>query len=338
MTPWLTTWLATGVGAFLLAVALTPVAIRAAHRWQVLDHPGHLKPHERATAYLGGVAVTAAALVAVAAAVLLDPPGDPGPQVWRLVAPVAVAMLLGLADDLRDLPVLPRLGVEVVVGVGLWWSTGADLPWLLVAVPLTVWAINGVNMVDGLDGLAALTTAVTLTVLTTLLQPDTGAVLLGAGFVGALLGFLLYNRPPARIYLGDAGSYPLGTVVAALVLHVATAPGPRFDGSAWWPVALAVGVGIAWFPLAEMLGTVLRRLRSGTGLTTGDRGHSYDRLRDRGLSVPVTVLVAVLATAVGAVAVRLLVPASATLAAVVGVLVVLVGAAASAGRTRADVG
>jgi UDP-N-acetylmuramyl pentapeptide phosphotransferase/UDP-N-acetylglucosamine-1-phosphate transferase len=146
----------------------------------------------------------------------------------------------------------------------------------LVVVPVTVLLINGVNLLDGLDMLAAGVTGVAALGFAVLLHGP--GRLLAAALAGALLGFLAYNRPPARIYLGDGGSYLLGTALALLLT------------SAWAPhVPAVVGASAAVLvavPAAEVAFALVRRARGRQSLLAGDRGHPYDRLVQRGWHRP----------------------------------------------------
>lgn len=306
------------VVAFVVTAAATPVVIAVARRTGIVDRPGELKPQNRPVPYLGGVAVVAGALAA----------GGPGHPV--VVVPVVAALALGVADDRFDLPAQLRLAGEVAVGVGVAVTCPVHLPGVL-AVPLvtavTVVLVNGVNLLDGLDLLATGVVAVAAVGLAVEAH-DSGRVL-AAALAAALAGFAVYNRPPARVYLGDGGSYALGTLLAVLTAS-AWAPGrPAGTGV----VALAAVV----VPAAEIFCAVVRRHRGRQPLLAGDRGHPYDRLVARGwprlaasgayvATEAVAVAVAVVATAASpdlAVAVAA--------AAAAAVVVVVLAAAALAG-------
>jgi len=244
-----------------VALACTPIAAAAARRTGMMDRPGPLKPQTRAVPYLGGVAVAAGLAVGVwlgDAAVLLLPP--------------AAAMALGLADDRFDLPIPARVAGEVAVGAGVALAAhaGHDLLLWAVAVAGTVGAINGVNLLDGLDGLASTVVGVAA-IGYAILAAGQGRVL-AASLAGALGGFLVFNWAPARIYLGDAGSYLLGTVLASLLVLTWAA------NSANAPAALA----LLAYPFGELLCSVVRRWRAKRPLLQGDRDHTYDRLVKRG--------------------------------------------------------
>ena len=130
-------------------------------------------------------------------------------------------------------------------------------------------------MHSGLDGLAAgvcLASAIGFAVL-----GRGRAQFLAVGLAGAVAGFLVYNRPPARIYLGDAGSYLLGASLATLLI----ASWAHAHGHISAAIAAVLLVGV---PVADTSLAVLRRYRSGRPLFTGDRSHIYDQLVSRGLS------------------------------------------------------
>lgn len=266
--------------AAVLAVVATPVAMLIARRTGVVDRPGPLKTHTRPVAYLGGVAVFVALLVGV---------GSTGR--WELALPLGLALALGTVDDVHPLPPTARLALEVVVAlVAAVVVPGAPVHRLLTAGLLVV-LVNAVNLLDGQDGLAGAVGAVAALGFA-LLGGDATAY--GLALAGALAGFLVFNRPPARIYLGDGGAYLLG---AALAL----APALTHD-AAGWSVWFATPLLVA-MPLLDTAVAFWRRLREHRPLFAGDRGHVYDQLVDRGRSVAASTgwcaLAQVLLTAVG---------------------------------------
>jgi UDP-GlcNAc:undecaprenyl-phosphate GlcNAc-1-phosphate transferase len=139
---------------------------------------------------------------------------------------------------------------------------------------------------DGLDGLASSVTA--LGALGSFVVLAGWGATLAIALVGALAGFLVWNAPPAKVHLGDSGSYLIGTALALLFL--AAAPGDAPEVSAAF---LFVGV-----PVADTAVAIVRRLRAHRPLMQGDRGHVYDQLVDRGWSVNLAVLACAAAQAV----------------------------------------
>ncbi len=232
-----------------------------------MDKPGPLKPQSDPVPYLGGLGVLAGLLVGASL-------GHP-----VLVVPLVAAAALGTADDVADLPPWIRfaaqIGIGVVVAAVVPTRLDRPLGFALVTIA-TVVLINGTNLIDGLDALAAGVSAAAGGALALMLH---GNSRMFAACVGvSALGFLFYNRPPARVYLGDGGAYLIGTALA-ICLASAWARGVRPE----------VGVScllVVVVPAAEVLLAVARRTRSRAPMATGDRDHPYDRLVRRGWPKP----------------------------------------------------
>ncbi|MGH2554326.1 MAG: glycosyltransferase family 4 protein [Actinomycetota bacterium] len=263
--------------AFLLAFGFSLILIPAARRIGLsvglVDQPGSLKIHDEPISVLGGVAVVASTLGAFSITHRGLPAG--------FASGLALALLVGILDDARQLP--PWMRVAVLSAAGL--AVGVDLTGSLGAGSLGIVALvlacsNSVNLVDGQDGLASGLAAISALCLAALLSRsgDVGGGL-GLALGGSLLAFLLWNRPPARIFLGNGGAYGVGVCLAGLAAETVLQRG--------WRGLFAAGVCLSVFAL-ELLFTVARRLRSRRPLTGGDRGHAYDlaaeRLGSRGKS------------------------------------------------------
>jgi UDP-GlcNAc:undecaprenyl-phosphate GlcNAc-1-phosphate transferase len=261
--------------AFVIAVVATPLARRVAFACNVLDQPGPLKLQREPVPYLGGGAV----FVAIAAVIA------PAHASW--VIPLLLATALGVVDDVRGLSPRVRLAAEIAVGcvAGIVAPAPDVRIGFVVTALLVVVCINAVNLIDGMDALAS--AVVALAALGFVIVGGDARVL-GLAVCGALAGFLVFNRPPARIYLGDGGSYLLGT---ALGLLAACALDQAGSGT-WIAVPFLVGL-----PLADTAITVVRRRRAGKPLFHGDRAHIYDQLADRGWSVGRVVIVCALVQA-----------------------------------------
>jgi UDP-GlcNAc:undecaprenyl-phosphate GlcNAc-1-phosphate transferase len=255
------------IAALAVTAALVPLCIAVAQRWGIVDRPGTLKTQETPVPYLGGVAVFGGATVGVC--------------VGRPVAliPLSAALAVGVCDDRFNLSARLRLGAQLGVGALIAATQPVHLPgW--IGAPLVVAAsvvlINGCNLLDGLDMLAAgvgAAAAVGFGVL--LLGP---ARLMAASLTGALVAFVWYNRPPARIYLGDGGSYLIGASMTVLLAYA-------------WGVGVAGATGVIALavlavPVAEVACAIVRRRRGGRSLMTGDRAHPYDLLVKSGWSRP----------------------------------------------------
>jgi UDP-GlcNAc:undecaprenyl-phosphate GlcNAc-1-phosphate transferase len=256
---------ALGIAALVVTAAAVPLCIAAAHRWDILDRPGPLKSQRAPVPYLGGVAVFCGVVIGALASRPI------------VLLPITVALALGVADDKFSLPAPYRLAGQLGIGllvafvVPLHLPGGIGVPLLAVS---SIVLINGFNMLDGLDMLAGGVGAVAAGGFALLLL-NSGRIL-AAVLAGSLLAFLWYNRPPARIYLGDGGSYLIGTTSAVLLAYawgagVATATG-------------VVSLAILAVPVAEVACAVVRRWRGHGPLLAGDRRHPYDILVAKGWS------------------------------------------------------
>ncbi len=256
-----------GAVALVVAALATPVCMRVARRLGIVDRPGPLKPQAAPVPYLGGLAVFAGIVVGGAAGrpLLLVPPG--------------LAVVLGTLDDRHGLSPRARLAGELVVGAAVAvivpTHLGNPVGGLLV-LAVTVLLVNGVNLLDGLDALAGGVTAVAAGAFAVMLGGDGRDLALAMAL--ALVGFLLYNRPPARIYLGDGGAYLLGAGLAVLLAET-------WGRGVGAPVGVA-GLVVVAIPVAEVAFAIVRRARAGTSVLAGDRGHPYDRLVARGWPRP----------------------------------------------------
>ena len=247
--------LVSGLSAWALAGWLS----RGLGSWGWLDQPNARSSHVRPTPRGGGLAFVLPALFLSPSALLIIP------------LPLA---LVGLVDDRRGLPVRLRLLVQLLTGVALALQAGWSLPVALLAAVPAAALINAVNFMDGLDGLVASCLALWL-VLAALLLPAPSLGLLAA----ALLGFLVWNWSPARLFMGDVGSTYLGAVLAGGLLMAAQRVVTGAGSSALMALAL-----VALPLLADAFSCLLRRLLAGQRLWQAHRLHLYQRLQRAGWS------------------------------------------------------
>jgi UDP-N-acetylmuramyl pentapeptide phosphotransferase/UDP-N-acetylglucosamine-1-phosphate transferase len=229
--------LAAAGAAVLLALGLTPLVSALARRRDWLDVPdGRSRTHPRAVPRIGGLAVVAA----FAAGLLLaaHPAWGLPPQGLAVLVAAAAVLLVGVADDLRGVPVAVVLGVQALAALGLVAQAGPvravglpgglTIPLGALALPLTaLWLLavaNAFDAIDRVDGLAAGGGALAAAVLAAIAlgHERAGGAVVGAALAGALAGFFRYNRRPASIFLGDGGSLACGFVLGAVALWAAT--------------------------------------------------------------------------------------------------------------------
>jgi UDP-GlcNAc:undecaprenyl-phosphate GlcNAc-1-phosphate transferase len=173
--------------------------------------------------------------------------------------------------------------IVLVVGGGL---AGSPV-FTVLAIALVVLAVNAVNLFDGLDGLAASVTLVTALALAWMADGRGLATEVPLETAAAIAGFLVLGWHPAKVFLGDAGAYVLGVLLASVIL----------ESSGDSTAQLMVSSGVLGVLAIDLAVTMLRRRRSGHPMFLGDRSHVYDQMRDRGLSVPTVALVVAAAQA-----------------------------------------
>lgn len=267
--------------ALLLALYLTPIIIRAAERYGIVDHPdGELKLQPRSIPYLGGLAL----FLAVLAAVVIVFPMEQ--RVLAILLAGAIIVCFGLVDDLGTLVPKDKLFgqifasiVLVRAGVHMQFAVIPD-PWdMVISVFWLVCIINAFNIIDVHDGLCAGVAAVATFFfgLFAVLNQALLVAVMCAAFLGGLLGFLRYNFPPARIYLGDTGSMLIGLVLGALAMID--------DYSAINPLAaLFSPLAVLTVPLFDLLLVVLARIYHRQPFYHGSPDHFAVRLTRRGVA------------------------------------------------------
>jgi len=264
--------MATAPASCAIVVAATPVVRRLAVAKGVVDHPGGHKSHHTPVPYLGGLAIM---LGAVAAHVTIV--GVAGRTAVILFAAVMLG-LVGAVDDRRNLHPLPRLAAQlaaalaaVAVGVEV-HITGNHVIDRFATVVWIVAMTNALNFLDNMDGLAsgiAAASAACAFVLASAARQSVVATAASA-LVGACLGFLLYNRRPASIYMGDAGSLFLGYLLAIVVTQV--------DPAQSAPRSWVVPVLLLGLPVLDTTTVMVARWRNGLALYLGGRDHLSHRL------------------------------------------------------------
>jgi len=354
--------------SLLLSLLFVALARRVAPRIGLVDRPGAAashKSHRVPTPYGGGTAMCLAAGLPTVAALLLAHTLPPdalaallGPDALALfgglrekLAPGlcilagAVALhVLGLIDDVRALGPGPKL--LTMSAVALFVATFADvriaefLPAPLSILASAVWIMvvtNAFNFLDNMDGLSAGVAAICafFLALCGLLAQQALVPALAALGCGAILGFLWFNFPPARIFMGDAGSLVIGYMVAVVAILTS-----YYDsGAGKAPFALAMPLAVLAVPLYDFLSVTLIRLRERRSPFRGDQRHFSHRLVQRGLSRRMAVLTIYLATAATGLAATLLPGAglreSVTILAVVVMVLLIVAALESPVRGAA---
>jgi len=301
--------------SFVCALVATWLCKVIALRFHIVDKPDDLvKTHKKPVAYLGGLGVLAGFIVGALCGIYLIRGQTVLSDVMRwlfgIIAGATIACVVGLLDDMLNIsPTKKMLGQVVAASTllfaGIWpdlseivkslgWQTMSDTTEIMIGIPIVIFfvlgATNSLNLLDGLDGLCGgVTVIITVGMLILAVRRSTYAfssergdvarVIICLALVGGVCGFLPFNRHPAKIFMGDAGSMMLGFVSAAIMMLLARIV-PR-----WW-IASVVVFGL---PILDTGTALLRRFINKRPLFVSDRGHIYDQMIDRGIPLNRTV-------------------------------------------------
>lgn len=299
--------------SFVAALPGTWLCQKIAIKFGVVDKPdGTVKTHMQPIAYLGGIGI----LLGFAAGILVGLVYLEQAEMFKaymklligILGGASIACFVGVVDDLFDIRpsqkilgqtlaaiVLVFAGIRPNLGI-IFTQFGISLPPtmdFILGIPIVIifvlGATNSLNLIDGIDGLCGGVTAI-ITIGMLILAIHLGTwnessigdpvrAIVGLALVGGALGFLPFNRAPAKIFMGDAGSMLLGFVVAAMMILFAERQ------PLWWMASLM----IFGLPILDTAVALVRRLLNKRPLFVSDRGHIYDQLMDRGHSLKQTV-------------------------------------------------
>lgn len=303
------------VSSFIASLIATLLCKKIALKFGIVDKPDNLvKTHKEPIAYLGGIGILVGLTVGVLTGIVCLRDNESFSTIlkWLLgiLAGGSIACFVGLTDDMFDIrPGQKILGqilaavTLILVGISPNLSTidkllNISLPAgfetlieIFIVIFFVLGATNSLNLLDGLDGLCGGVTAI-ITIAMLILSihlttwgfsevGDPVRIIICLGLVGGVCGFLPFNRYPAKIFMGDAGSMLLGFMIATLMILFAEQI-PR-----WWMASIVV-FGL---PILDTAVALVRRLINHRPLFVSDRGHIYDQMIDRGIPLKKTVTI-----------------------------------------------
>jgi UDP-GlcNAc:undecaprenyl-phosphate GlcNAc-1-phosphate transferase len=286
------------VSSYALVGLLTPLMRKIALKQGILDRPNSShKSHKQPVPYLGGVAIVIGVVIVSYIALISNKLASS--NFWlatSVLGPAVLMGLVGLWDDLKSLSALPRLigqsiaglfvAVFLVVNNNIGNPTGITALDIAITVLWIVGVCNSINFFDNLDGGASGTVAITAITLTYLaiIGDQYFIAALSIVMAGSTLGFLIWNRVPARIYMGDAGSLFLGVLIATLTIRFEPET-ESLTGS------FVVTLLLLAIPILDTTIAVLSRLRRKTSPFKGGRDHLSHRLVRAGLSRKISAVI-----------------------------------------------
>jgi UDP-N-acetylmuramyl pentapeptide phosphotransferase/UDP-N-acetylglucosamine-1-phosphate transferase len=274
---------AVGIAAATLCAALTPILRPLLVRY-ALARPNARSSHVVPTPQGAGIAVIGATLLVAGIAILSVLVAQPV-ALWAVFGATVGIAVIGAADDLRPISVAPRLVMQAAAVGAVLFAIPADLRivhdcpiWLERSLLLlaALWFVNLVNFMDGLDWMTVvevvpITGALVVIGLSGGLPPS--ATFVAAALGGATIGFAPFNRPVARVFLGDVGSLPIGLLLGWCFLELA------------FRQHLAAAILLPLYYLADASITLLRRLAKREAVWLAHRSHFYQRATDNGFTV-----------------------------------------------------
>jgi len=269
---------AAGLSAAIIA-AIRPLLLRYA-----LARPNARSSHRVPTPQGAGIAVIAATLL-VACAVMVGTGAADLKIPFAVFAATLFIAIVGLADDIKSIEVLPRLLLQGTAVAAVIFAASGDLRivpacplWIERAVLLLagLWFVNLVNFMDGLDWMTVaeiVPVTAAMIMLGALGEFPVSATLIAAALCGAMLGFAPFNRPVAKVFLGDVGSLPIGLLLGWCLLQLA------------WHQQFAAALLLPLYYLLDATVTLLRRMARGEPFWAAHRSHFYQRATDNGFTV-----------------------------------------------------
>jgi len=288
-------YISTFIISLIVTVLTTPLVYKLALKIGAVDRPSERKVHTRLIPRLGGLAIYSGFIVALFSAMIMAKimgRGIEGRHLMAILAGGTIILILGVFDDFKGLKPLTKFIWQIIASIAV-ISFGISIGFVSnplnglfvigwLGIPLTMlWLVgmtNAINLIDGLDGLAAGVTAISAGTLffVALRTHQISAAIILLALCGSALGFLRYNFFPAKIFLGDSGSYFLGfTLAAASVVGV-------FKTTL--VVALLIPIMILGVPIFDTMFAIGRRFKEGRSLFSADNKHIHHMLLRAGFT------------------------------------------------------
>lgn len=316
--------------AFVVSIVTTRLMRTLSPRWGLIDQPAARKVHVTPTPLGGGIGIWAGVVIPIALAQAVVfwlsgleqlpewLPEEIRPhlagvtfrsgKLWGILAAGTILSVMGLIDDIRNLPWQPRLAIQVLVAVGLTTAgvratVFAEWPWVgyVVSVLWILCLVNSFNFLDNMDGLSAgigliASLMFAAILLTALSEPRWLVASVLLILAGSLAGFLWWNWSPASIFMGDTGSYFIGLILASMTILGTFYEGSSTSGGSVGRHVILAPLCVLAVPLYDIISVMLIRLKEKRSPFQPDKSHFSHRLVELGLQPRNAVLTVHLAT------------------------------------------
>jgi UDP-N-acetylmuramyl pentapeptide phosphotransferase/UDP-N-acetylglucosamine-1-phosphate transferase len=293
--------------AYFITFFLLPLIIRVADDNKLYDIPDERKTHKHEVSSLGGIAIFTGLILSL---LLVSDFGNYSAELQYFIAAFFIIFILGLIDDIFVLQAWKKILGQVLVTAMLTLKAGllitnlhgflgiyelTNITSICVSFFTIILLINSFNLIDGIDGLAASLGFIACLFFGTFffLNGTASYAVLSFSICGALLGFLMYNFPPAKIFMGDSGSTLIGLVCAILAIRFIE--NPAIQSNFNYQAVPAIAFGFLLIPLMDVLRVFALRIAKRQSPLAPDRNHFHHLLQNKGLShaeVTVTLLTA----------------------------------------------
>jgi len=278
--------------SFILSIIFTMICIKIAKRFNIMDMPNERKIHKEPIPYLGGVAIFFAFIITLGFVLKISSNFNMSYRLNGLLLGSFIIFLLGIYDDLKGANALLKFSVQIVIAVILIYfgyvinritnPFGGSIffpNWVSIIITL-VWivgVINAVNLLDGLDGLASgvITISAIFIFIIAIVQHNILISILSIILVGSNIGFLLFNRYPAKIFMGDTGSMFLGLIISLIAII-----GNRKSAVA---INFLIPIILLTIPIVDTFLAIVRRAGRKRNIFQADKEHIHHRLLSLGI-------------------------------------------------------
>lgn len=271
---------------FILTISLTPLVIKECKKYSIYDIPNKRSQHTTPIPRLGGLVFVSAAILTSLLYFFLKRQINEN-RIIEFFALTSVIFIFGVLDDFLNLKAMLKFVIQIAVGLaavffGFKWTTfaGIALP-AYISGPLSffiiITLINAYNLIDGIDGLCGglcLLYLIPVSIFSFKIDNITSIVCLM--FISSILGFLVYNKPKASIFMGDGGSQTIGFITATLPLL-------NFNSESC-SIPLEIELLLCSLPIFDLIAAIWRRLRDHKGIFSADKMHLHHKLQNIGLT------------------------------------------------------